>query len=97
MALPLALQPFVLVQVAVYVVVDVGETVSVVPVAPVFQVTVPTQVLAVSVALSPKHIVFESTVTVGNGFTVTVTVPVAAQPLIWQFTVYVVVTDGVTV
>ncbi len=94
-----ALQLFVFVQVAVYVYDPTadGVTVIVVPlaVAAPDQTTVPTQPVAVKVAVPSKHMVLESTATVGFGFTVTDVVPVIEQvlpltDLIVTVTVYVV-------
>ncbi len=61
-----------LVQVAVYVVVPTGLTESVVPVTPVFQVTVPVQPVVLNTAVSPPQIVTELTEIVNFGFTVKV-------------------------
>ena len=61
------------VQVAVYEVVALGETVILVVVAPVFHVTVPAQPEAVMVVLAPTQIVVAVAVSVGTaGFGLTV-------------------------
>ena len=76
-----ALQPFEFVQVAVYTTSPkaIGVIVSVVPKAPVFQVTFPTHPVAVKVAEPPKQTVLESTEIVGFGLTTNETVAVAVQ------------------
>ena len=67
-------QPVVLsLQVAVYEVFEIGDTVSVFPVAPVLHVTVPEQPVAVIVVLVPEHIVEAAGEMVGGvGFGLTV-------------------------
>jgi len=92
-------QPFAAVPVTVYVVVPVGETVTVVPVSdPGIQVYVdaPPPVIVV---LLPAHIVAPDVVvvTVGEGLTVMTRVAVAEQPVEVPITVYVVVPVGETV
>ncbi len=84
-------------QVAVYVVVEVGLTVLVNPVVPSFHVTELEQLLTVKVAELPEHIVGLFTVGVGFGVTVTVLVAVPVQVPTLQVAVYVVVEIGLTV
>jgi len=90
--------PLASVPVTVYEVVDAGETVILVVVAPVFHeyVTAPP---ALSVALCPEQIDVEGeTVTTGSGFTFTVAVAVLIQPFpSVPVTVYVVFPPGETV
>jgi hypothetical protein len=57
----------------------IGLTVILAVVAPVFQEIVPEQLVTVSVALSPSHIVALLTDGVGFGFTVTLPVSVPLQ------------------
>ena len=90
-------------QVAVYEVVVLGETVILAVVVPVFHVTVPAQPEAVIVVLAPTQIVGEVAESVGGaGFGLTVMVEVLKsliQPveLSLQVAVYEVVVDGETV
>ena len=58
-------------QVAVYVVVALGDTVIDAPVAPVDQVTVPVQPVAVSVALPPTQMVSDEQVITGGSTLIT--------------------------
>ena len=91
--------PAVLVPVTVYVVVALGVTVMLAVLPPVLQLYVFAP-LAVSSELSPLHIAagLADAVTVGNGFTVTLTVAVPVHPsALVPVTVYVVVALGVTV
>jgi len=91
--------PAVLVPVTVYVVVALGVTVMLAAMSPVLQLYVFAP-LAVSSELSPLHIAagLADAVTVGNGFTVTLTVAVPVHPsALVPVTVYVVVALGVTV
>jgi hypothetical protein len=91
--------PAVLVPVTVYVVVELGVTVLLVPVPnPPDQLYVLAP-LAVNTELSPLHIAagLALAVTVGNGFTVTLTVAVPVHPELVPVTVYVVVLVGDTV
>jgi hypothetical protein len=91
--------PDVLVPVTVYVVLVLGVTVMLAVLPPVLQLYVLAP-LAVNVDDSPLFIVagFAEAVTVGNGFTVTVTVAVPVHPAVLvPVTVYVVVELGYTV
>ena len=98
------MQPVVLfLQVAVYEVVVIGETVILAVVAPVFQVTVPEQPEAVIIVLAPWQIVAVVAESVGGiGFGLTVIVEVLKsliQPVVLflQVAVYEVVVFGETV
>jgi hypothetical protein len=91
--------PAVLVPVTVYVVVEVGDTVLLEPLPkPPDQLYVLAP-LAVNVEVCPLHIDvgLADAVTVGNGFTVTLTVVVAVHTSLTPVTVYVVVEVGDTV
>jgi|Laugrefabdmm15sn_1035127.scaffolds.fasta_scaffold47091_1 hypothetical protein len=87
------------VKVTVYNVVAFGEAVKVGPEVPLFQVKVPfiTGVTdAVKVAGCPAHTVALVTVTVGEGFTITVVVAEAMHPPMSTVTVYVPAAAAVT-
>ena len=83
--------------VTVYVVVEAGLTVIQLVVAPLLQLYARAP-LAHKVTFCPEHILLAAgvTVTVGDGITSTVTVPVVEQPVIvlTAVSVYVVVTVG---
>ena len=83
------------VPVTVKFVLDVGDTINGLVVEPVFQryVVAP---LAVNVAVCPLQIVGELTITVGNGFTVTIPLFVTLHPANVYVTEYVVVEPGLT-
>ena len=93
------MQPFADVPVTVYVVVVVGETVTVVPLsAPGFQEYVDAPEPVIVVLLPAQMVVVaEVVVTVGVGLTVIVRVAVPVQPVEVPVTVYVVVVAGETV
>ena len=91
--------PAVLVPVTEYVVVELGVTVMLAVLPPVFQLYVFAP-LAVSTEVAPLHIAagLADAVTDGNGFTVTLTVAVPVHPaVVVPVTVYVVVLVGDTV
>jgi len=91
--------PAVLVPVTVYVVVELGVTVMLAVLPPVFQLYVFAP-LAVNTDVDPLHIAagLAVAVTIGNEFTVTLTVAVPEHPAaVVPVTVYVVVPLGVTV
>jgi len=91
--------PAVLVPVTEYVVVELGVTVMLAVLPPVFQLYVFAP-LAVSTEVAPLHIAagLAVAVTDGNGFTVTLTVAVPEHPaVVVPVTVYVVVLVGDTV
>ncbi len=90
--------PAVLVPVTEYVVVELGVTVILAVLPPVFQLYVFAP-LTVSTEVAPLHIAagLADALTVGNGFTVTLTVAVLVHPDAVPVTVYVVVPVGDTV
>lgn len=95
-------QPAALVPVMVYVVVEAGLAVTVVPVVALSPVAgdhaYVDAPLAVNGVLVPVQMVVDGTLTIGNGFTVTVTVPVFTHPAaLVPVIVYVVVAVGLAV
>jgi len=91
--------PAVVVPVTEYVVVELGVTVMLAVLPPVFQLYVFAP-LAVNTEVAPLHIAagLADALTDGNGFTVTLTVAVPVHPAVLvPVTVYVVVALGVTV
>ena len=94
-----AVHPAVLVPVTVYVVVLVGDTVLELPAPKLCDQLYVLAPLAVNVDDCPLFIVagLAEANTVGNGFTVTLTVAVPVHPELVPVTVYVVVLVGVTV
>ena len=96
--LSVAVHPFASVTVTLYTVVVLGDTVMLDVVAPVFHAkNTPFVVDAVTVVLSPKHIVWFGPTSTFVLPTVTVIASVAVQPLLSvTVTLYVVVVDGDT-
>jgi len=90
--------PAVLVPVTEYVVVELGVTVILAVLPPVFQLYVFAP-LTVSTEVAPLHIAagLADALTVGNGFTVTLTVAVLVHPDAVPVTEYVVVAVGDTI
>jgi len=75
------------VQVAEYNVFDVGLTVMLLPVCPVDQVTIPVQLVAVSVAFWPELMVFGEAIKLGVAGTSQITATaMRASPLLQPFT-----------